>query len=74
LKTWKYLLRSKLLMSKQFINRKAELRFPEFRSNNAEFIIIYGGRRIGKTSLIIELIQKYGGIYLLARETGGFEI
>ena len=54
-----------------FINRKNELKFLEerFRSDKAEFVILYGRRRIGKTTLLLELIRKYGGIYLLARET-----
>ncbi|MGC8935940.1 MAG: ATP-binding protein [Candidatus Methanomethylicaceae archaeon] len=62
-------------MSKQFLNREEELGLLEerFRSNNAEFIIIYGRRRVGKTALILEFIRQYGGIYLLARETTGLE-
>lgn len=41
-----------------FVNRENELKFLEerLRSNKAEFIVIYGRRRIGKTALLLELI------------------
>ncbi|CAB50207.1 ATP-binding protein [Pyrococcus abyssi] len=54
-----------------FISREEELNLLKERveSGKAEFIVIYGRRRIGKTALILELIRQYGGIYLLARET-----
>ncbi|MCX8181744.1 MAG: ATP-binding protein [Candidatus Methanomethyliaceae archaeon] len=62
-------------MSKQFVDREEELNFLQerVRGNNSEFIIIYGRRRIGKTTLILEFIRRNGGIYLLARETSGLE-
>lgn len=58
-----------------FVNRKNELKFLEerLRSNKAEFIVIYGRRRIGKTALLLELIRRHGGVYLLARETSKIE-
>ncbi|ACS90023.1 MULTISPECIES: ATP-binding protein [Thermococcus] len=58
-----------------FINRKAELKLlaDRVKSNKAEFVVLYGRRRIGKTALILELIRRYGGIYLLARETSETE-
>ena len=43
------------------------------RRNRAEFIVLYGRRRIGKTTLLLELIRRHGGIYLLARETSKIE-
>ncbi|AEC52308.1 hypothetical protein PNA2_1393 [Pyrococcus sp. NA2] len=54
-----------------FINREEELSLlrERVKSGKAEFVVIYGWRRIGKTALILELIRQYRGIYLLARET-----
>ncbi|NJE26817.1 ATP-binding protein [Thermococcus sp. MV5] len=58
-----------------FIDRESELRLLEERlkNNKAEFVVLYGRRRIGKTALILELIRRNGGIYLLARETSETE-
>lgn len=52
----------------KFINRERELQFLEERylSNQAEFIIIYGKRRVGKTELIKQFIKKKPAIYFLA--------
>jgi len=63
-----YTLSSIILMS-VFINRKRELSLLEerFNSNRAEFVVIYGRRRIGKSELIDQFIQN-NGIRLLARE------
>lgn len=54
-----------------FINRETELNLlrDRVKSDKPEFVVIYGRRRIGKTALILELIRRHGGIYLLARET-----
>ena len=58
-----------------FINRKSELSLLEerFKSNRAEFIVVYGRRRVGKTALLLEFLRRRGGIYLLARETSEAE-
>lgn len=42
-----------------FIGRESELSFLESRysSNNAEFIIIYGRRRVGKTETVKEFCK-----------------
>lgn len=54
-----------------FIGRKKELesRSERFKSDRAEFLIIYGRRRIGKTELIKKLITKqHPGIILIGRQ------
>jgi len=58
-----------------FVNRIEELELMEgrLRSERAEFIVVYGRRRIGKTALLLEFIRRNGGIYLLARETSNAE-
>jgi len=58
-----------------FINRKAEMSLLEkrFKGNKAEFIVVYGRRRVGKTALLLEFLRRSGGIYLLARETSEAE-
>ncbi len=58
-----------------FIDRESEISLLEDRLdlNRAEFIVLYGRRRIGKTTLLLELIRRHGGIYLLARETSKTE-
>ncbi|GAB6102205.1 ATP-binding protein [Thermococcus atlanticus] len=58
-----------------FIDRKEELKLLEERLNGgrAEFIVVYGRRRIGKTALLLEFLKRNGGIYLLARETSTHE-
>ncbi|MEM3364994.1 MAG: ATP-binding protein [Candidatus Methanomethyliaceae archaeon] len=56
-------------MSKRFWDVVEELRLLQERvgSKSAEFIIIYGRRKIGKTALILEFIRRDGGIHLLVR-------
>ncbi|AFL95708.1 putative ATPase (AAA+ superfamily) 8 [Thermococcus cleftensis] len=58
-----------------FIDRKAELGLLEERlkRGRAEFVVLYGRRRIGKTALLLEFIGRHGGLYLLARETSEAE-
>ncbi|ALM74713.1 ATP-binding protein [Thermococcus barophilus] len=58
-----------------FIDRETEMKLLEERlkRGKAEFIVVYGRRRIGKTALLLEFIKKYGGVYLLARETSEAE-
>ena len=54
----------------EFIDRNNELGAlsSSYERGNAEFIIITGRRRIGKTELIKKLINKYGGVLLTCRE------
>ena len=56
-------------MSKQFINRKEEIKFLQKHhdSSDAEMIVIYGRRRIGKTELIQKFLQDKNSIYFLGR-------
>lgn len=58
-----------------FVDRIEEIELLErrLRSENAEFIVVYGRRRIGKTTLLLEFIRRNGGIYLLARETSSVD-
>ncbi|NJF24874.1 ATP-binding protein [Thermococcus sp. Bubb.Bath] len=54
-----------------FMDREEELALLEERlkSGKAQFIVIYGRRRVGKTALILEFLRRHSGVYLLARET-----
>lgn len=58
-----------------FINRRAELGLLEerLRKGKAEFTVVYGRRRVGKTALLLEFLRRNSGIYLLARETSEAE-
>jgi len=51
-----------------FINREQELKVlnKEWQSNIAQFFIIYGKRRVGKTELIKQFIKDKPAIYFLA--------
>lgn len=51
-----------------FINREKELRFLEeqYKKEAANFVVIYGRRRTGKTTLIREFIKDKPSIYFLA--------
>ena len=62
-------------MGKLFINRIDEIKLLEdrYRSSKAEFVVIYGRRRVGKTALILKFLKDKEGIYLLARETSDIE-
>ncbi|MHA1385233.1 MAG: ATP-binding protein [Candidatus Helarchaeota archaeon] len=53
----------------KFINRNQELRFLEkkFNSGQAELIILYGRRRIGKTELILRFCKGKKMLYFLGR-------
>jgi len=58
-------------MSRQkFINRKRELEFLEraYKSSRAEFLVIYGRRRIGKTELLLNFARDKPHVYFLATE------
>jgi AAA+ ATPase superfamily predicted ATPase len=71
------LLWSKLPMSKQtFIDREYELNALKERygSDKAEFIPIYGRRRVGKSELIKHFMNGKKGIYLLGKTISEKEI
>ena len=55
-----------------FIGREKELRIlkNKIQSNNFEFGIVYGRRRIGKTKLLQELVKDHNAIYYVANEMG----
>ena len=55
-----------------FIGREKELSLIEKRiaSTRFEFGIIYGRRRIGKTTLLQEIVKKHHAIYYVANEMG----
>ena len=58
-------------MSRQkFLDRRKEMEFLENRysSGRAEFLIIYGRRRIGKTELLLHFAKDKAHIYFLATE------
>ncbi len=54
----------------EFIGREEELsQFEDrYRSKKAEFLIVYGRRRVGKTSFLLKFAEGKKSIYLLARE------
>ncbi|WP_456327747.1 ATP-binding protein [Archaeoglobus sp.] len=58
-----------------FVDRVDELKILEdrYRSGKAEFVVLYGRRRIGKTALILKFLEDKEGVYLLARETSELE-
>jgi len=53
-----------------FIDREMELKILEerFKSEKAEFLVIYGRRRIGKTELVKKIVAQHDGIILMGRE------
>lgn len=55
---------------KKFINRSSELDFlnNEYKREGSSFVVIYGRRRVGKTSLIKKFIEDKKAIYFLATE------
>lgn len=58
-------------MSRQrFVDRERELAFLEERYalGDAELLIIYGRRRIGKTELLLHFVRDKGHVYFLASE------
>jgi len=54
-----------------FIGREKEIKIlqEKMRNDQLEVGIVYGQRRIGKTSLINEAIKDYDHVYLLSRDT-----
>ncbi len=57
-------------MMQQFIDRKSELEALRnaFESDKAELIMIYGRRRVGKTSLVLKSVEGFEHLYFLADE------
>ncbi len=55
-------------MSK-FIDRKRELGFlkEKYESKNAELVVLYGRRRIGKTELLVEFSKGKNAMYFIGR-------
>lgn len=55
-------------MNIKFINRQDELSFLEgkFKEQGAQFVVVYGRRRVGKTELIKQLFRDKPHIYFLA--------
>ncbi|WP_292365348.1 MULTISPECIES: ATP-binding protein [unclassified Methanoculleus] len=53
-----------------FLDRHRELSAlaDRYRSGKAEFVVLYGRRRVGKSDLIDQFLQFGNGIHLLARE------
>ena len=53
-----------------FINREQELEALEqmYHSGNAEFFVLYGRRRIGKTELLLQFCKNRPSIYFLASQ------
>lgn len=53
-----------------FVNRDSELQLleNEYNANRSSFVVIYGRRRIGKTTLLKEFIKDKNAIYFLATE------
>jgi AAA+ ATPase superfamily predicted ATPase len=51
-----------------FVNRAAELGWLEarWRARDAQLLIVYGKRRVGKTALLKETLQGKSGVYFLA--------
>ena len=56
-------------MITKFVDRNEELKLlnKNWKKNEAQFIVIYGRRRIGKTELIKQFIKNKNGIYFLGR-------
>jgi uncharacterized protein len=53
----------------KFINREKELDLlnETWKKNTAQFVVVYGRRRIGKTEVIKQFINKKQGLYFLGR-------
>ncbi len=59
-------------MNLKFVNRQQELKFLEdhARKKSFEFIVIYGRRRVGKTSLLEEFLKNKEHVYFLCDKGG----
>ncbi|MGV8146800.1 MAG: ATP-binding protein [Alkaliphilus sp.] len=58
-----------------FVGRKEEMNYLEklYKSNKAEFVTIYGRRRIGKTELLNEFCKNKKSVFYSAKECTGVE-
>ena len=59
-----------MIILKEFIDRKNEIAFleSEFAKSGSSFVVVYGRRRVGKTSLISEFGKNKDMLYFLATE------
>lgn len=55
---------------KKFVDRKNEMNFleNEYKKEESSFVVVYGRRRIGKTSLLSEFIKNKDALFFLATE------
>ena len=55
----------------EFIDREKELSFLEskYRENQAQFIILWGKRRVGKTELVKQFVRNKPHVYFLSAST-----
>ncbi len=63
-------------MIRKFVNRKRELEVLEelYNRGGANLIVVYGRRRVGKTTLLRKFLEgKRGGIYFLCSQRGGMK-
>ncbi len=60
-----------MILQSKFIDRDRELKYlmDRYNQDNAQLILLYGRRRIGKTYLLQKFISEVGGLYLLAEES-----
>jgi len=65
----RFKLNYKYILMMKFTDRKDEMKFLEkkYKSSQAELIILYGRRRIGKTDLILNFIKNKKALYFLGR-------
>lgn len=54
----------------RFIGREQELALLErlYQSDQFEFLVLYGRRRVGKTELLKQFVKKHGGVFFSAKE------
>lgn len=59
----------------EFINREKELTFLEekWKQGGAQFIVLWGKRRVGKTELVKQFVKKKPRIYFLSESTSESE-
>lgn len=61
-----------MITEKPFIDREEELEIlgSRYESDRAEFLVLYGRRRVGKTELVKHFVKGKGSVYhLVSRET-----
>lgn len=59
-------------MAVKFVDRREELEFLErlCSSGRAQLVVVYGRRRVGKTRLLLELLQRRRGLYFYVPRGG----